>query len=97
MVRRGTEVRFEEWLAGWLRKRLPCRLQRHKHGVNFFQYFGIFKLHGPAMLCLVVIEEDPQTVGYLAVQVVAVAPPRRIYKLPIGGALSGQVERIKDE
>src|SRR5258708_25076088 len=83
MVRRCTEIGLKECLSGWSRKGPAGGFQGHKHRVDFFEQLRIVELHGPAMLGLVIVIKDSETVRRFAIQVVAIAPPCRIHKLPV--------------
>ena len=97
MVGRSAEVGFQDRLPGWRCEGLIRWLKSHEDGINFFEKLGIVELHRPAMLRLVVVVEDPQTVRHFAVQVVTVASPRGIDELSIGGILRRQIERVEDK
>src|ERR1700733_14373653 len=97
MVGRRPEVGFQYRLPGWRRERSVRGLESDQHGCCLFKKLGVVELHGPAMLRLVVVVEDSQTVRHFAVQVVTVASPCSVNELSISGILRWQIEGIEDE
>src|SRR5580704_17471961 len=88
-----TEVGLEYWPPGWRSERAPCGFKSDKHRVDLFKNPGVVELHRPAMLRLLVVVEDPETVRSFAVQFVAVTSPGGIHEFSVGGILRRQVER----
>src|SRR6266853_3246101 len=65
MVRLVPEVGVEEFFALWLGRVLTRRFQGDKHRIDLAQNLGVGVLEHPALLGLVVGEEDSQTLGGL--------------------------------
>src|SRR5260370_25878013 len=97
MVGGRSEIRFEYWLPRRRCCGTPGRLKSHKNRVDLFENLGILELHCPAMLSLVIIVEDSQSMRPLCIHQIAVTSPSGIHKLTVSGVLARKVESVKDE
>src|SRR6266404_4353632 len=97
MVWRRTEIRFEYRLPRGGCGSAPGSLKSDEYRVDFFQNLGVVELHCPAMLRLVVVVEDSETMRPLAIQLIAVTSPGGIYELAVRSVLCRQIERVKDQ
>src|SRR5882724_5486158 len=97
MVGGRAEIGFKQRFPGRRGERTIRGFKSYKNGVDFLESLRIIELHGPTMLGLIVIVENSEIPGRLAVQVVTVAAPRRIDELALSRILRGKIECVKNQ
>src|ERR1700722_11749237 len=97
MIGRRSEIRLEDRFSRRGGVPILGGLESDEDGINFLENLRVIELHGPAMLCLIVVIEDAEAVRRFVFEFVAVAAPGGVDELAVRGAFGREVKGVKDQ